>query len=48
MEQTDILRHAVDVLERLGWARELGYLEIWQQIVAKVDAPDPPPGPGVP
>lgn len=28
------------------WASKLGYLEIWQQIVAKVDAPDPPPGLG--
>jgi hypothetical protein len=28
------------------WAGKLGYLEIWQQILAKVDAPDPPPGPG--
>jgi hypothetical protein len=24
------------------------YLEIWHQIVAKVDAPDCPPGPGNP
>ena len=30
------------------WAAKLGYLEIWQQIVAKVDAPDAPPGPGSP
>jgi hypothetical protein len=30
------------------WASKLGYLEIWQQIVAKVDAPDAPPGPGMP
>jgi Nucleotidyl transferase AbiEii toxin, Type IV TA system len=30
------------------WATKLGYLEIWQQIVAKVDAPDSPPGPGTP
>jgi Nucleotidyl transferase AbiEii toxin, Type IV TA system len=30
------------------WATKLGYLEIWQQIVAKVDAPDAPPGPGTP
>jgi hypothetical protein len=28
------------------WAGKLGYLEIWQQILAKVDAPDPLPGPG--
>jgi hypothetical protein len=33
MEQIDILRHAVEALE----------LEICQQIVAKVDAPDTPP-----
>jgi hypothetical protein len=30
------------------WATKLGYLEIWQQIVAKVDGPDSPPGPGTP
>jgi hypothetical protein len=30
------------------WASKLGYLEIWQQIVTKVDAPDAPPGPGTP
>ncbi|MGI8476047.1 MAG: hypothetical protein ACR2OO_06730, partial [Thermomicrobiales bacterium] len=30
------------------WAAELGYLEVWRQIVARVDAPDPPPGPGTP
>jgi hypothetical protein len=30
------------------WATNLGYLEIWRQIVAKVDAPDSPPGPGSP
>ncbi len=30
------------------WATKLGYLEIWQQIVAKVDAPDSAPGPGTP
>jgi hypothetical protein len=38
----------VDRAEVERWARELGYLEIWEAIVAKVDAPDPPPGPGVP
>jgi len=38
----------VDRAEVERWARELGYLEIWEQIVAKVDAPDQPPGPGVP
>jgi hypothetical protein len=26
------------------WATKLGYLEIWNQIVAKVDAPDDAPG----
>jgi hypothetical protein len=30
------------------WAMTLGYLEIWQQILAKVDAPDSTPGPGTP
>jgi hypothetical protein len=30
------------------WATKLGYLEIWHQIVAKVDAPDCPRGPGNP
>lgn len=30
------------IVER--WARELGYLEVWRAIVAKADAPDPPPG----
>jgi hypothetical protein len=30
------------------WATKLGYLEIWQQILAKVDGPDSPPGPGTP
>jgi hypothetical protein len=38
----------VDRVEVERWARELGYLEIWEAILAKVDAPDPPPGPGVP
>ena len=28
------------------WASQLGYLEIWRQVVAKADAPDPPSGPG--
>jgi len=88
MEQIDILRHAVEALERMQvpyvivgsiasigggdrhlrdiagilrvtgdsvdraeverWAARLGYLGIWQQIVAKVDAPDSPPAPGNP
>jgi hypothetical protein len=30
------------------WAMKLGYLELWQQIVAKADARDSPPGPGSP
>jgi hypothetical protein len=30
------------------WATKLGYLEIWQQILAKVDAADFPAGPGNP
>jgi hypothetical protein len=38
----------VDRAEVERWASQLGYLEIWQQIVVKVDAPDPPTGPGVP
>ncbi len=38
----------VDREEVERWAIKLGYLEIWQQIVAKVDAPDSPPGPGNP
>ncbi len=93
MEQIDLLRHAVEALERMSvpyvvvgsfasiacgesrftqdidivaafqwrvtgdgvnraeverWASKLGYLEIWQQIVAKVNAPDAPPGPRTP
>jgi hypothetical protein len=38
----------VDRAEVERWARELGYLEIWDAIVAKVDAPDAPPGPASP
>jgi predicted nucleotidyltransferase len=38
----------VDRAEVERWARQLGYLEIWQQIVQKVDAPDPPTLPAVP
>jgi hypothetical protein len=38
----------VDRAEVERWATRLGYLEIWRQIVAKVDAPDSPPGPGSP
>jgi hypothetical protein len=38
----------VDRAEVERWAMRLGYLEIWQQIVAKVDAPDSPPGRGSP
>ena len=46
-----ILRVTGDGVNRVEverWARKLGYLEIWQQIVAKVEAPDAPPGPGMP
>ena len=38
----------VDRTEVERWATKLGYLEIWHKIVAKVDAPDCPPGPGNP
>lgn len=38
----------VDRAEVERWARRLGYLEIWEAVVEKVDAPDRPPGPGVP
>jgi hypothetical protein len=38
----------VDRAEVERWARELGYLEIWEAILAKVDAPDALPGPGAP
>jgi hypothetical protein len=38
----------VDRAEVERWARELGYLEAWQQVLAKVDGPDKRPGPGVP
>jgi hypothetical protein len=38
----------VDRAEVERWATQLGYQEICQQIVAKVDAPDPPFGPGNP
>ena len=38
----------VDRSEVERWARQLGYLEIWNAVVEAVDAPDRPPGPGVP
>jgi hypothetical protein len=38
----------VDRAEVERWARQLGYLEIWKAVVEAVDAPDRPPGPGVP
>lgn len=38
----------VDRGEVEHWAKELGYLEIWRQIVDVADGPDRPPGPGVP
>jgi hypothetical protein len=30
------------------WAQALGYLDVWEQVVAVADGPDRPPGPGVP
>jgi hypothetical protein len=30
------------------WATELGYLELWNKVIEKADAPEQPPGPGVP
>jgi hypothetical protein len=38
----------VDRAEVERWAGQLGYLEIWRAVVEAVDAPDRPPGPGVP
>lgn len=38
----------VDRAEVERWAKQLGYLEVWQQIIEKVDGPDQPQGPGVP
>ena len=38
----------VDRAEVERWASKLGYLDIWKVVVAKVDGPDQPPGPGVP
>lgn len=38
----------VDRAEVERWARQLGYFKIWEAILTKVDAPDLPPGPGVP
>lgn len=38
----------VDRAEVERWARHLGYLEIWTAILAKVDGPDMPTGPGAP
>ena len=38
----------VDRADVEKWARQLGYFDIWQQIVAIADGPDRPPGPGVP
>jgi len=46
-----ILRVTADGVDRAEverWAKKLGYLEIWEAIIAKVDGPDLPPGPGVP
>jgi hypothetical protein len=50
-EVAGILRvtgEGVDRAEVERWATQLGYLEIWQQILAKVDGPDSPRGPGTP
>lgn len=38
----------VDRAEVARWARELGYLEIWRQVVAIADGPDRHPGTGMP
>jgi len=46
-----ILRVTGDDVDRADierWARQLGHLEIWKAVVEAVDAPDRPPGPGVP
>ena len=38
----------VDRGEVERWARELGHLDVWRQVVALADGPDRPPVPGVP
>jgi hypothetical protein len=38
----------IDRAEVERWARQLGYLEVWEAILAKVDGPDARPGPGIP
>lgn len=38
----------VDRQEVERWAKDLGYLEIWRELVAMADGPDRMPGPGVP
>src|SRR5579863_3576291 len=46
-----ILRVSGDSVDRHDverWAKELGYLEVWGQVVATADGPDRIPGPGVP
>jgi hypothetical protein len=46
-----ILRISGDQVDRQEverWAKDLGYLGIWRQIVAIVDGPDRAPGPGIP
>lgn len=40
--------HGVNRAEVERWAKELGYLEVWEQIVKRVDGPDLSPGPGAP
>jgi len=38
----------VDRSEVEHWAKELGYLEIWRQVMAMADGADRAPGPGIP
>jgi len=38
----------VDRTEVARWAVQLGYIDLWEQILSKVDAPASPPGPGIP
>jgi hypothetical protein len=39
---------AIDQADIERWAGQLGFLETWKKVVEAVDAPDRPPGPGVP
>jgi hypothetical protein len=38
----------VDRTDIERWAKEIGCLDVWQAVLTKVDAPDPPPGPTAP